>query len=577
VSYAILRTEKLKSWGNIAASGAHTARVEGFAPNADPRRAGRNRTLVGTPGAVQDDVRARVDAITDKPRRNAVLCVEHLLTASPEFFEGKNQRQIMQWAKANVDWLKERYGEENVAHVALHIDEKTPHLAAYIVPEKDGKLNARELFGTRGKMAQMQTEYAEKMRKFGLERGIEGSKAKHQKVKRWYGWNERKERQIQAEVKKLAKPTPPPEKRLFQSRKKRNEELKNWQKEESRNNKRLVELAGRSQNSVQILAEQVESLKRQNARMTLENQALTEDRGKLMEEVELNKDQIGILRKTNTTKVAERLGYFGEVGKKENAIDLVKRINEFDFQQAVSWLYHEFGPLDAAAAVDDELRTKPPERPFTAAENVQKQALRRQVGALGAERYRLSLIASEGDGAPYLPGKHGDQEHFYSPEELERLIPYLRYENNHGRHVYLTPMDDDAFFVLIDDLRISSAELEERGFKPCLVQQTSWASTQAVMKIPKGQVDRRAVIDAFNELNRSIGDEKITGLRHPIRMAGFRNMKPKHERDGKFPFVSVQKAENRMCETTLKYAQTKSRTSEQSHLPDQAAPKRHSP
>lgn len=51
--------------------------------------------------------------------------------------------------KENIQWLEKTYGKDNVVHAALHMDESTPHIAAYIVPEKDGKLNCREFLGGR--------------------------------------------------------------------------------------------------------------------------------------------------------------------------------------------------------------------------------------------------------------------------------------------------------------------------------------------------------------------------------------------------------------------------------------------
>ena len=117
-------------------------------------------------------------------------------------------------------------------------------------------------------------------------------------------------------------------------------------------------------------------------------------------------------------------------------------------------------------------------------------------------------------------------------------------------------MDDHAYYVLVDDVRLSLNELESKGFKPCIYQKTSWDKNQAVLKVTK-DVERRSVIDFFNHINRKVGDEKITGLRHPIRLAGFRNMKEKHNRDGKFPFVEVTKAVNRYCTKTIEYIKKK--------------------
>ena len=178
MAYAILRTSKLKTWGNVSGSAAHTYRQKGMAPNADPLRMGQNKVLVGRPGEAVEDIRNRISAITDKPRKNAVLCVEHLLTASPEFFEKLTSKQIDAWARKNLQFLAKTYGKENVAHAVLHMDESTPHIVAYVVPEKDGKLNCRAYLGGREKLTKLQTGYANDMRSMGLERGVEGVQSK---------------------------------------------------------------------------------------------------------------------------------------------------------------------------------------------------------------------------------------------------------------------------------------------------------------------------------------------------------------------------------------------------------------
>lgn len=68
----------------------------------------------------------------------------------------------------------------------MHKDEKTPRLHALIIPMKDGKLNARHYVNGRGKMKSLQNTYYESVKMIGLERGIKGSKAKHQDLKHYY-------------------------------------------------------------------------------------------------------------------------------------------------------------------------------------------------------------------------------------------------------------------------------------------------------------------------------------------------------------------------------------------------------
>ena len=67
----------------------------------------------------------------------------------------------------------------------IQLDETTPHLVAYVVPiDKKGKLNCRHFLGGREKMTAMQTDFANVVgAKYGLQRGQEGSKAKHEEVK----------------------------------------------------------------------------------------------------------------------------------------------------------------------------------------------------------------------------------------------------------------------------------------------------------------------------------------------------------------------------------------------------------
>ena len=70
----------------------------------------------------------------------------------------------------------------------IQLDETTPHLVAYVVPiDKKGKLNCRHFLGGRDKMTAMQTDFANAVgAKYGLERGEQGSKAKHEEVKKFY-------------------------------------------------------------------------------------------------------------------------------------------------------------------------------------------------------------------------------------------------------------------------------------------------------------------------------------------------------------------------------------------------------
>jgi hypothetical protein len=83
----------------------------------------------------------------------------------------------------------------------LHLDEKTPHIEAYVMPfDQRGKLNCRSFLGGSKKLTELQTEYAKKMEVFGLTRGVKGSPAKHTTVKQFYSLIEGRSRISNAAV-----------------------------------------------------------------------------------------------------------------------------------------------------------------------------------------------------------------------------------------------------------------------------------------------------------------------------------------------------------------------------------------
>ena len=70
----------------------------------------------------------------------------------------------------------------------IHRDETTPHMTVMTIPlDERGKLNARALVGSRQQLSAMQTDFAERVGKaHGLERGLQGSPARHERVQRAY-------------------------------------------------------------------------------------------------------------------------------------------------------------------------------------------------------------------------------------------------------------------------------------------------------------------------------------------------------------------------------------------------------
>ena len=196
MGYAILRVQKLKDKGSIRRSLKHSFRAQDT-PNADPERTPDNsHVFADSVDSAMNNITKRLDT-QKKIRKNAVLAVEYLVTGSPESVQGKTRAQQDDYFQDAIHWLKEKHGADNVVYAGVHRDEQTPHLYAYVVPidERD-KLNCRAFLGGAKMLNEMQTDFAEKVGiKHGLERGIEGSKAKHQSIKKHYAAIQKSEAQ----------------------------------------------------------------------------------------------------------------------------------------------------------------------------------------------------------------------------------------------------------------------------------------------------------------------------------------------------------------------------------------------
>jgi len=179
-----MRCKKLRA-GGLKVSLEHTHR-ERDTPNADPERTPSNEQLIG-PKSSDAAMGAFRDHWPEKQRKNGVMAVEYLMTTSPEWAASATPEQQRDFFAKSLDFLKEKYGEQNIVSATVHNDEMTPHLAAYIVPKKpDGKMSARHYLNGSLQLKKDQDDFAKKVEHLGLERGITGSKAKHQRVQQHY-------------------------------------------------------------------------------------------------------------------------------------------------------------------------------------------------------------------------------------------------------------------------------------------------------------------------------------------------------------------------------------------------------
>lgn len=184
-SFAIMRCKKIKTGGSVRSALQHCYR-ERQTDNADATKLAENVHLTDAE-SVDDAIRMMNDRLPEKRRKDAVLLVEYMMTASPDWWQSASETDRDTFFKDSLNWLKDKYGAENVVVATVHNDETTPHLSAFVTPiTSDGRLSAKEFIGNKLMMTKDQTSYAEKVAHLGLKRGVKGSKAKHQTIRQYY-------------------------------------------------------------------------------------------------------------------------------------------------------------------------------------------------------------------------------------------------------------------------------------------------------------------------------------------------------------------------------------------------------
>jgi Plasmid recombination enzyme. len=212
MGFVVLHIQKPK--GNDSGTTAHIERAVQPA-NADPERKHLNREFIDFPEGVDNRTQAiqhRIETagIKRKISHNQVRALQIMLSGTPEDIQRiQAQGKLDEWCRDNIEWLQETFGKDNVVSAVLHMDEKTPHIHATVVPivigerrkakaeENNGKKKYREKpkdtvrlcaddIVTRKNLERFQDSYAERMDKYGLQRGIKGSDARHISTPQYY-------------------------------------------------------------------------------------------------------------------------------------------------------------------------------------------------------------------------------------------------------------------------------------------------------------------------------------------------------------------------------------------------------
>ena len=179
--YGILRFKKYKGPA-ISPIEAHNERTkEQYAsnPDIDTNRSRHNLHLVQPQGRYREEADRMIAAAHCRVRKDSVRVVEALVTASPEFFKDKTNREIRAYFAYALKFLEGRQCPDTFLSAVVHMDEKTPHLHLTFVPlTKDNRLCAKEIIGNRANLTKWQDDFhAYMVEKYpDLERGESASK-----------------------------------------------------------------------------------------------------------------------------------------------------------------------------------------------------------------------------------------------------------------------------------------------------------------------------------------------------------------------------------------------------------------
>ena len=203
-----------KAKGTDSRMSAHIERTV-HPKTADRTRTHLNRELVQFPEGVRNRTQAiahRIETagIRRKVSANQVKAIRILLTGSnKDMKQMEAEGRIEDWCNDSLKWIRETYGEQNLVSAVLHMDEKTPHIHATVIPivtgerrnagqeEQNGKKKYRKKnpqdvrlcaddVMARHRLKHYQDTYAQAMNKYGLQRGVDGSLAKHISTMQYY-------------------------------------------------------------------------------------------------------------------------------------------------------------------------------------------------------------------------------------------------------------------------------------------------------------------------------------------------------------------------------------------------------
>ena len=342
MGFVVLHMEK--AHGSDSGTTAHIERFI-IPKNADPTRTHLNRRLIGYPDGVKDRsaaVQRRLEeaGLTRKIGSNQVRAIRINVSGTHEDMKRiEEEGRLDEWCADNLKYFADTFGKENIVAAHLHRDEETPHIHVTLVPIVKGERKRRKReeqakkryrkkptdtvrlcaddIMTRLKLKSYQDTYAEAMAKYGLQRGIDGSEARHKSTGLYY-----------RDMKKLADDLKAEVVELQEQKETAQEELKRAKKEIQ-----TEKLKGAATTAAANIAESVGSLFGSNKVKTLEreNTALHQEVATHGETIEALQDRI----QTMQTDHSRQMAAIEQKHRREIADKEAKHKEDISFLKAV--------------------------------------------------------------------------------------------------------------------------------------------------------------------------------------------------------------------------------------------------
>ena len=150
-------------------------------PQIDFTRTRNNYNIIKHQRSYTQFINDKIEALDlpTKVRKDAVLMCSFVVGSDREFFSRLSSGEQQQFFVDCTRFFTERYGEDNIISAVVHMDETTPHIHLNLIPIADGRLCAKQLFD-RKELQNLQSDFHSVVgKKWNLQRGKEGSQAKH--------------------------------------------------------------------------------------------------------------------------------------------------------------------------------------------------------------------------------------------------------------------------------------------------------------------------------------------------------------------------------------------------------------